>query len=536
MNKIFRFLPAATCIAGLLSPLAAPAQDTAASNFEAVAKHLETGGVFYGLVDVEGDSAKFAGLGDGLLELAKQEAGGALPAGLTASGVLKSLGLERLKAFGMSSKPTRGNLFHNRAIAYLPEGRSGLFKLFGGPAAPLQSPRVAPADSDLVMESEVTLGALLEISEALLRSTGDDLLLQQYRGLLGFPVPGLEMTAGDFINRLNTRIIVAGRLEKGKTFTLPGSDLPLPCFRLVVSFDQLDFLAAPIMEYATQTGGMIVENGDGFQLIKPKTAAPDQPDFLQPLFYHDLKSKRLLLATHPDAVAEFLSGKSILSEDPAFKEAFAGFPGEANELSYLTPAVYGALRQFMETAMKSVPSFPGGPDAAGLKLMVRFLDEMSPLPTHPTVSLRANLPEGMLFLSNSTSSFKSILTLPAGLATGMLAAGSSGAFETYRRMRNLPTESKNETSNDAEDNESGPQDIRSNLQQIAFAAQSYFVEKADATEVTYEQLIEAELLFKMEPVNGESYQGLKLKKTGGTLTVKLQRGSTVSQTYGPVTD
>ena len=48
------------------------------------------------------------------------------------------------------------------------------------------------------------------------------------------------------------------------------------------------------------------------------------------------------------------------------------------------------------------------------------------------VSLRANHPEGMLFLSNSTSSFKSAMATPAaGIILGRLAAGFS---ETYGKI------------------------------------------------------------------------------------------------------
>ena len=538
MKLLSTLLPRAACLAFLLTPLAARAQAPAQapSNFDAVAKHLETGGVFYTLVDIDGDLARFAGLGDGLLDLAKKEAGGALPPGLSATGILKSLGLDRLKAFGMSSKPGTENLFHNRALAYLPEGRSGIFKLLGGAAAPLQSPALAPAGSDLVMESELTLSALLEIAEALLRSTGDESMLQQYRGALAFPMPGgLEMTAGDFIAKLNTRIILAGRLEKGKSFTPHGEEYTVPGFRVVVSFDNLGFLADPILTYAKHSTGVVVEKGEGFNIIKLKEKGPDQPDFLQPLFYHDVKSSRLLLATHPDAIPEFLSNENRISGDSAFVKAITGLPIKANELSYLTPAIYQALEQFVKEAVKAAPATSGAPDPAVLQQMLGFLNQIAPTPTQPVVSLRANLPEGMLFLSNTTSSFKSILTIPAMLATGMIAAVGTGAYES---LRHSAKDKINDAAGEEEpvENDDATAAVRNNLQQIAFAAQSYFVDHAQSSEVSYEQLIEAELLFRLEPSAGESYQGLKLKKSGGTLSLKMPHSGTVTQKYGPVTE
>ena len=537
MKLLSRLLPGAVSLGCLLFPVSSMGQApvSAPGHFDAVAKHLQTGGVLYTVVDIDGDVAKFAAIGDGLLDFAKKEAGGALPPGLSATALMKSLGLDRLKAIGMSSKPAAGNLFHNRALIYLPEGRSGLFKLIGGAVGPLQSPAMAPAGSDIVMESEVTLSALLEIAESVLRSAGDEAMLQQYRGLLGLPMPGgLNMTAGDFIAKLNTRIIIAGRLEKDKSFSIPGSDITLPGFRLVVSFDNLDFLTEPLLTYAKHSADVTVETGGGYQIIKPKTAAEDQPPFLRPLFYHDIKSKRLLLGTHPDAVTEFLDNKTPLSADPAFVQAMAGLPTEANELSYLTPAVYQLLGQLFEEAVKAAPATSGGPDNAALQQIFGYFQKLSPLPTLPAVTLRANLPEGMLFLSNSTSSFKSILTIPAALATGLVGALGFGAYEGLMPSLKAKNEARNSEETAAEGSGGADDDkgVRHNLQQIAFAAQSFFVDKPGSTEVTYEQLIDAELLFKLDPVRGESYKGLKLEKAGGVLSLKLPGGSIITQMYG----
>lgn len=539
MKLLSCLLPAAASFACLCSPLPAPAQAPAPANFGAVAKHLETGGVFYTVVDIDGDLAKFAGIGDGLLDLAKQEAGGALPPGLSATGIMKSLGLDRLKAIGMSSKPAAGNLFHNRALLYMPEGRSGIFKLMGGASGPLQSLALAPAGSDVVMEAELTLSALLEIAEALLRSTGDEAMLQQYRGMLGFPMPGgLEMTAGDFIAKLDTRIIIAGRLEKDKSFTPPGEKFTLPGFRLVISFDKLDFLAAPLMTYAKYSAEMTVERGDGYELIKPKALPPETPAFLQPLFYHDLKSKRLLLATHPEALQEFLAGKTPLSGDPVFVKAMAGLPAEANEMSYLTPAVSEAFQQFIGEVLKAAPPALRGPDNEDFKKILDLFQEIAPMPTQPMVEMRTNLPEGMLFLSNSTNSFKSSLIIPPAFVAVSLAAGAlAGYREVMPKVRaNYERSQADREEEEPVEDDDANQAVRNNLQQIAFAAQSFFVDRPNAAEVTYEQLLDAELLFKLDPVSGESYQGLKLQKSGGTLTLKLPGGGTLTQKYGPATD
>ncbi len=532
-NSLLHLVPCAAALACFLAPLPALAQADPPSNFSAVARHLETGGVFYTILDMDGDLARFAGVSDALLSLARTELGAAIPPGLSAKGILEGVGLDRVKAVGMSSKKAQDHLFQNRAMIYMPEGRSGLAKLFGGAAAPLQSPRLAPAGSDLVMETELTLSALLEITESVLRSTGDPQILNQYKGLLGFPVPGLEMTAGDFIGKLDTRIILAGRLEAGKSFTLPGSSTVVPAFRLVVSFDHLDFLFPPLMEYARQSGKAAVEKGDGFERIVPKAnPAGETPDF-QFLIHHDLNSKRILIATHPDALKEFLESKTPLSDGEAFRKATAGFPIEGNDFSYVTPAVFKAFDHLLRSTLSEAPS----PYTGSIRTVMEELGKLSPWPAQPIASVRANLPEGMVFQSTSPHSFKSLIPAAVTLPVAFLSAASFRAYgkilgKTRSGLANPPAQAEE---NEDPNNEAG-ETIRANLQQIAFAAQSYFVDRPEAAEVSYDQLLEAELLFRLEPVSGESYKGLKLKKTGGTLSVKRSGGDAVGHKYGPVTD
>ncbi len=163
--------------------------------------------------------------------------------------------------------------------------------------------------------------------------------------------------------------------------------------------------------------------------------------------------------------------------------------------------------------------------------------KLSPWPTQPIAGVRANLPEGMVFQSTSPHSFKSLIPAALTLPVAILSAASLGAYgkilgKTSSGLTKPPSQSQEHEDSPDEAGES----IRNNLEQIAFAAQSYFVDCPDAAEVSYEQLIEAELLFRLEPLSGESYKGLKLKKTGGNLSVKRSGGDAVSHEYGPVTD
>mgnify|MGYP000299402235 CR=1 FL=1 len=80
--------------------------------------------------------------------------------------------------------------------------------------------------------------------------------------------------------------------------------------RLVVSFDQLAFLFPPLMEYAGQSGSAAVEKGEGFERIVPKAKPAGGASDFQFLIHHDLNSKRILMATHPDIAKVSFTGST----------------------------------------------------------------------------------------------------------------------------------------------------------------------------------------------------------------------------------
>lgn len=550
MNRFHQILPYIVLVGlpmtGAAQLVAGPdAAGARVSNFEAVSKQLEPGGTVYAYLDLEGDAEVLGEFGNVLLAWGREQSGGALPPGLSAPGLISALGLDRVKAVGFSSRPMGNGMFHNRAVLHMPEGRSGIFNLMGGPAAPFRSPRMAPADSDWVMESDLTLGAALELAESVVRSLGDPQWLQQYHTALGFPMPmpGLEMTVKDFVGRLNSRVIIAGNLLEGKNFQLPGSGMKLPCFQTLVSFEGIDFLFPPLLELMESTGKTVVERDAGFVKIRQAESNTGDLEFLQPVICPDPAGARILLASHPEILEKWLAPGEKLEGSPRFQAAMAGLPAEGNELTYVTPLVIdtltaafgGGLRQSLE-----VPWAAGAGADSLISLLWEEWRRQNPSPQQPVAAVRANQPTGMTVHSNVAGSNKFVLAA-AGLSLPV-AAGLTGVVGIGKKQTSavpiIPGaghEAGNPGYNkekDAEDDVSGA--VRANLKQISFAAATLFLSDPGATEVTYEKLIEENLLFAIPAVAAESYKGLKLERAGGTLSLQVEDGLKVDYEYPPV--
>ncbi|MEO6996065.1 MAG: hypothetical protein ABI273_20855, partial [Lacunisphaera sp.] len=129
-------------------------------HFEAVNRELELGGTLYGYADVDGDVLGFAAQMQALM---KQLAGAQpqlAPYVKDYAPVIKALGLDDIKAMGLSSVAEGDGYFRNRVFLYTPGPRHGLLAGLGGPSAPFARLELAPADADFYAESEIDLPAV----------------------------------------------------------------------------------------------------------------------------------------------------------------------------------------------------------------------------------------------------------------------------------------------------------------------------------------------------------------------------------------
>ncbi len=545
ITRLKSFLTAGAVCAALTAPAlaqVAPVKpEDASQHFAAVAKHLELGGLYFSYMDVDGDLAGFGSVLDRLLDLMRPEVPD-IPKELSAAKIIEALGLNSVKAVGLSSRRAGDGLYHNRALLYMPDGPKGLMKLFGGKAAPLPVAAWAPADCGAAMQMDLTLGSLLETVEAVLKASGQENILAQYKLALLVPVPGVNIPLGEFVGKLNTRVMVAMRMEDGKRLQVPGLPVPMPGLQVMLALDDVDFLMEPLMALAEGNDNVVVEKGDDFTIVRPNSSAPGELDWFKPGLYHDKKAKRLILTTHLE-MAQSAGKGDVLSGSESFKKATAGLPAEGNGLSYTTPQF---MKSFMDYYMEVLDETmkASGTDAPAKELVKLAVDLLGIAPDQPVATVYANTPEGMLFMSNSNSSHKGTLfqatLLPmAGFTAGFAAVSYQSTMERARAAREAAEQSAEEArrlQRDAEGDAAPDKAVKNNLQQISFAAQTWFIDHPGDKEVTYETLVKNELIFELDAVAGESYKGLTLKRAGGEISVKLKSGGSISHKYQSVTD
>ncbi len=494
------------CQKNVDAPAPAPDQATAAQaqlvaeaersrHFVAVNRQLELGGTLYGYVDIDGDALRLADALRGMVgQLAETQPQAALfkqdfPQLFT------DLGLTDVKAIGLSSVPEADGGFRNRCFFYTPEGRHGLLAGLGGPATPFQHLPLAPADADFFSESEMDLAAVYAaLRVVVVRVAGEatanllEAQLKKAGGPTGF-------SALDLIQRWKGRTTCILRFDESGTITLPTpKPVTIPAFTLLLRFDGI----APALKGLLDQS--LPHNEEGttsiYALPSPLPHAAWKPLLA-------IEGDALVFATSREFFDSCRTTGPRLAENPAFAALLARVGPQGNGLNYVSPRFFARLRELPELNAQGDPEL-----RRALALGVRNL----PVATQPLVSLRTNLPDGVLFRSIWNASLKQDLAMIAvynPVTVGALAAMAIPAFEKVRAT-------------------SGDKAIQNNLRQLSAAAEQHYQETGRSS-ATYDDLVGDDRYIRvLKPVAGENYRSIIFKK-GYPVRVRLPDGRSFEQ-------
>jgi len=403
------------------------------THFDAVAPHLHLGGSLFGYMDVDGDVEKIAGM---IRQFLDKVPAGELPpniATLDLGMVLSDLGIDGIEAMGMSSYKN-GDLYHNRAFLYVPEGRKGLLKLSGGEPGAFVATELAPEDADLVIEQTFNVRAAYEVAGKMIKHFGGAEALVEFKREMSEVNPQLGLTMADLLGKLDTRLTVVGRVHPDKPLDIPEAPMAIPSFDLLVAFDDLDWLYEKITGNMKeqmppdQVAQMFIK-GDGFERIAMPPMPSPEMVLMQPVIHRDIASKRVYLATTQAYLDECLSGKSKLADSADFKAATAGLPGEGNGLSYVSSDLSKTIRGMLKGASDATNGPMGAQETAIMSLVMMLL----PPDDYGQAKVTVNRPDGIFVTSNSTASMKegvimggaSFLATFAGLTVKRVSHGGA---------------------------------------------------------------------------------------------------------------
>lgn len=463
------------------------------AHFAAVSQQLELGGTLYAYADIDGDVFKLAdslrAIMDQVAE-AQPEAAPFVKQDFRALATL--LGLDDIKAFGLSSVPVGDSTFRNRVFFLTPNGRHGLLAGLGGAPAPHGLVKLAPAGTDFYGEAETDLAQVYATLKAAVTQIGGASAANLMEAKIKQAGEQSSVAWLDVINGWKGRSALVLRLDREKTLQLPKFTMPLPSFLICIEGIAPSF--EPLLQ---KLPGLKVTAEKGRKMYG--SAQPLPIPGVNPVVVID--GTTLYIATTPEFLTECLENKSGLAQTPEFKTALGKVSATGNGLAYVSPGFFTKLQDLERLNPNLEPK-----DLQTLRLVLRNI----PQPALPLIAVRTNLPDGILVQSNWNRSLKqdvAIMAVYNPVTIGIMAAMAVPAFQKVRTA-------------------SQEKAVLNNLRQIAAAADQYYLEhNVDTVELG--KLVGPDgYIAELNPVAGEDYGELVLK-AGEPLIIHLPDGREV---------
>lgn len=459
-------------------------------HFAAVNRHLELGGTLYAYAEVDGDALKVA---DSLRGIMEQVAGAQPQAAPFVKQDYRTLftmlGLDDIKAVGVSSVPEGDGYFRNRAFFLTPDGRHGLLAGLGGAPAPFAKLKLAPAGTDFYSEAEMDLAEVYKTVKAVVAKIGGEASANLLETKIQQAGEKAAISLLGLINGWKGHTALVLRLDPERNLTLPGRPaivLPSPSFLICV-----DGVASSLEPLLKKAPGLKVKTEGSRQIYS--SARPLPLPGLDPVIVLD--GSTLYAASSPAFLEECLQHPAGLEQAADFQEAIAHVGRTGNGLTYVSPRFFSRLRD-LERLNPELP--------ADKKQVLTLVLQNLPKPAQPLVSVRTNLPEGILVSSRWNRSLKQdvvMMSVYNPVSIGLVAAMAIPAFQKVRMA-------------------SQEKAVRNNLRQLAAAADQYYLENG-VTMASYNDLVgPGKYLKAIKPVAGENYQSIVFKQ-GTPLRVRV---------------
>lgn len=465
-------------------------------NFLAVSRQLELGGTLYGYVDVDGDALRLAGdLKSTLQYFGKAQPQFAAFANQDFPALVMMLGLTDITAAGVSSVPEGNGYFRNRTFFYIPGERHGLLAGLGGKAGSFTHLNLAPADAAVYTEAEMDLPVVYRTLKQIVAKVGGDTTSNQLETSLQKAGDAITLSVLDLIYGLKGRFAVVLRADAVKTMRLPGQPgVVLPALSFLVCVDGI----APVVEPALAKAKNIRRTDTGTLHVYEVTEKLPIEE-IRPVLVAD--GTTLYLASTREFYDECRSQKTGLAQTPEFQAALAKVGTEGNGLTYVSPRFFEQVRR-VATLNPNLP--------VETKPSVDFVLARLPVATQPLVSVRTNLPDGVLVRSYWNSSLKkdvAMISVYNPMTVGLLAAMAIPAFQKVRVA-------------------SQEKAVLNNLRQLDAAADQYYLETGKTT-ATYDDLVGPNHYVKvLNPVVGENYRRLRFVQ-GQPLRIAMPDGRVI---------
>lgn len=384
-------------------------------HFDPVSANLQLGGTVYAYVDIDGDAERAAEFFMSLLRDLPSSRQPGDSRRLGATNLVRALGLDNLRAIGLSSYE-KEPLYHNRSFIYHTGPRKGLLEVFGDEPAELGLKAVAPEGADLVWEQQLNLKVLVDIVRAL-GEHGIGISPTRIDALLAEPLFNLDITIGEIVERLDTTAGLILEVDEAHVMRIPGESFWFPFTEFLFQIDGLGDLVDAIAKKAALNPFIRADRTKQWVIIRPGIRLPPPWHAYEPSLIKDVTTERMYLVSSPAYLTKCLSQQTDLTATADFEAAFDELSPIGNGMLFVSPQLTREMHSMLDRVINERGS-------TVVSTIVRIL---LPDAGSPIGWVGMNRDDGVLFTSNSSSSHKSTL-ITLGYAALLPAIAVLGAW------------------------------------------------------------------------------------------------------------
>lgn len=370
-------------------------------HFQAVASKLEIGGASFTYAEEGEIMGIITTLFEEVLKVMPEEERAKLPPNFSFKKVFSLVGLDSIKASGMSSRKLPDGLNHSRSFIHTPEGRHGLLTLTGGAAEPFITTGLAAKDTDLALEFPLHLKDFFAEAWPLVVEYTPKEQLPMVEAMASAPQPPLGISYKEMAEKTSVRIALLATLMPEQSIAAPGAPVTFPGVNAAIVIDKLGWLKDVLKQ---QFLPMLLQPESPMELLSKgavtvgrfKSPVGPAPMDFQPTFSLEDATDRLIIATRPGYL-EALSKGPRLAEQPEFTAAWKGLPKEGNGCTYVSKRFMTTLMDGIRGAAASSPT--AEKDAA---VVGKIVDLLAKYAKSSMAVAYANQGDGILTVGNTS--------------------------------------------------------------------------------------------------------------------------------------
>jgi len=473
---------------GLIALALQPAY-LAANAFTETTEHLDTDGSFVAFMDFDGDGQEIGLKLNEIYASALAANPEITPIPVDFPTLFETLGFGSIKSMGMSSKELEDGLVRNRSVTLLDGEPTGLMKIYGLEPTDFTAAERAPANATTVVSGQLMVSALRDSSVTLLAQIMGPMgqgLAQQY---LLMPIPGTDVTATEAIDALSGPIDFI--MHQG---FLPDGSPDIQIWASIKGAGSLLSRLKPLSELMPIT---FTESESGLE-ADLSSLLQDAPMGL--VLQAPSGRDELIILTDRDWAASIGKSGDRLVDQQGFKRVASRLPASAALYTYSA----GFDPQQILEMIGQIPEIQ-----SYLPVIEKAIDLVVGDFLSPNASALYLKGDSLIVEQYGDYSYKQALGMvPAGLTAAM-------AIPAFQKVRQSSQEKA----------------VMNNLRQLAAAAQMHMLEEGVQT-AAYSDIVGPEKFIPaMEPVAGESYEGLVVTADTTEISVTLSDGRTVTYSF-----